>query len=127
MPPGTEFFQRPAQDQIAALYARCDAWLFASRIDSFGLPVLEAMACHTPVVGVPVGAAPELLADGAGVLVPSESPQAMADAVVDLLTRPEADWEAMSARAHARAHGYTWEHATERLLQEFDRLVALPA
>ena len=117
LPQGTQFHHRPAQDQIASIYASCDAWLFGSRVDSFGLPVLEAMACHTPVVGVPVGAAPELLVEGAGILVPCESPQAMADAIVDLCTRPDADWQDMSARAHARAHGYTWEHAADRLLE----------
>jgi hypothetical protein len=30
----------------------------------------------------------------------------------------------MSARAHARAHGYTWEHAADRLLEELTRLAA---
>ena len=45
------------------------------------------MACHTPVIGVPVGAAPELLAEGNGMLVPPESPQAMADAMVNLQTK----------------------------------------
>lgn len=117
LPPDTEFFHRPPQDTLACLYARCDAWLFASRHDSFGLPILEAMACRTPVIGVPVGAAPELLADGAGVLVPPESPQAIADAIVALCSAPAAEWRRMSERAHARAHAWTWDAATDRLLQ----------
>ena len=117
LPPDTEFLHRPAQDLIPGLYARCDAWLFASRHDSFGLPILEAMACRTPVIGVPVGAAPDLLADGAGVLVPPESPQAIADAIVALFSAPAVDWRRMSDRAHARAHAWTWDDATDRLLQ----------
>ncbi|MCB1998014.1 MAG: glycosyltransferase family 4 protein [Burkholderiaceae bacterium] len=116
LPAGTEFTWRPAQAQLPALYARCDAWLFGSRLDSFGLPLLEAMACRTPVIGVPTGAAPELLADGAGVLVPPESPEAMADAIVQLCAGPEADWRRTAQRAHARAHAYSWEDATTRLL-----------
>jgi glycosyltransferase involved in cell wall biosynthesis len=116
LPPGTEFHLRPAQERIASLYASCDAWLFASRVDSFGLPVLEAMACRTPVIGVPVGAAPELLAGGAGRLVPAESPEAMADAIVSLCSGPAAQWQAMSDLAYQRAHGYSWPDATERLL-----------
>lgn len=119
LPDGTEYHWRPRQDDIAALYARCDAWLFATRIDSFGLPVLEAMACRTPVVGLPVGAAPDLLADGAGVLVSpsgeSDLPDAMAEAVVNLLQGPESAWQAMSERAHARAHAYSWNDASDRL------------
>jgi glycosyltransferase involved in cell wall biosynthesis len=116
LPAGAEFFHRPAQERIASLYARCDAWLFGSRVDSFGLPILEAMACRTPVIGVPVGAAPELLADGGGVLVPPESPEAMAAAIVALCREPEAQWRRASERAHACAHGYSWDDATTRLL-----------
>ena len=116
LPEDALFVFRPAQDFVPALYARCDAWLFASRLDSFGLPILEAMACRTPVIGVPIGAAPELLADGAGRLVPSESPEAMADALVELLTGPAASWRAVSDRAHERAHSYSWDDATERFL-----------
>jgi glycosyltransferase involved in cell wall biosynthesis len=116
LPAGAEFVHRPAQARIASLYARCDAWLFGSRVDSFGLPILEAMACRTPVIGVPVGAAPELLADGGGTLVPPESPEAMAAAIVALCRAPAEDWRRASARAHARAHGYSWDDATTRLL-----------
>ena len=117
LPPETEFHHRPAQDEIAGLYARCDAWLFASRLDSFGLPVLESMACRTPVIGVPVGAAPDLLADGAGVLVPSESPQAMAAALVALLQSPAQAWRRMSTISYERAHAYSWDDATALLLK----------
>jgi glycosyltransferase involved in cell wall biosynthesis len=116
LPAGAEFFHRPPQDRIAALYARCDAWLFGSRLDSFGLPILEAMACRTPVIGVPVGAAPDLLADGGGVLVPPDSPEAMAAAIVALCRGPQEPWRQASERAYARAHGYSWDDAATRLL-----------
>jgi glycosyltransferase involved in cell wall biosynthesis len=116
LPPDSDFILRPPQASIPALYARCDAWLFGSRRDSFGLPILEAMACRTPVVGVPVGAAPELLADGAGTLVASARVEDLAQALVDLLQQPAADWRAVSSRAHAVAHRRNWAMATEQLL-----------
>ncbi|PUE46377.1 hypothetical protein B9Z47_13560 [Limnohabitans sp. 2KL-1] len=116
LPIGTQYFQRPAQNMLAGLYAQCDVWLFGSRLDSFGLPILEAMACRTPVIGVPIGAAPDLLANGGGVLVPSESPQAMADAMVAVLSESPSDWLRRSDLAHTRAHAYSWEDATQRLL-----------
>jgi len=116
LPTGTEFFLRPPQTELASIYARCDAWLFGSRIDSFGLPILEAMACRTPVIAVPVGAATDLIAGGGGVLVPRESPQAMADAIVRLCTQAAQDWKQMSDCAHATAHGYSWKDATQKLL-----------
>lgn len=117
LPPGTCYVQRPTQDQIPQLYAGCDVWLFGSRIDSFGLPILEAMACRTPVIGVPVGAAPQLLADGVGRLVPSESPEAMAQAIVEVCGASAEAWRTLSDRAHMRAHGYSWRDASEKLLR----------
>ena len=117
LPPDTEFHYCPPQDQIAGLYARCDAWLFASRLDSFGLPILESMACRTPVIGVPIGAAPELLADGAGVLVPAESPGAMGTALVALLRSSSEAWKRMSTISYQRAHAYSWDDATALLLK----------
>jgi glycosyltransferase involved in cell wall biosynthesis len=116
LPAGAEFIHRPQQHLLPQLYARCDAWLFGSRLDSFGLPILEAMACRTPVIGVPVGAAPELLAAGGGVLLPDASPEAMAAALAGLCSAPAADWVRQSTLAHERAHRYSWDDATDRLL-----------
>lgn len=116
LPPDAEFHLRPSATLLPTLYARCDAWLFGSRLDSFGLPILEAMACRVPVIGVPIGAAPELLPDGGGTLVPGEDPAAMARALVALLGGAEATWRERADAAHARAHRYSWIDATNRLL-----------
>jgi glycosyltransferase involved in cell wall biosynthesis len=116
-----EFVQAPAQREIPGLYARCDAWLFASRYEGYGLPILEAMACRTPVIGTPAGAAPELLGGGGGVLVPSENASAMADAIVRLTQMPDARWREMSDNAYHTAAGYTWSDATDALERELKR------
>lgn len=117
LPTGSQFFHQPAQAELRKHYASCDAWIFGSRLDSFGLPILEAMACRTPVVAVPIGAATDLIAGGGGMLVPKESPQAMADAIVRLCTQSMQDWKAMSDCAYATAHGYSWKDATQKLLE----------
>ncbi len=115
LPADTAFFYRPAQTELKQIYARCDVWLFGSRLDSFGLPILEAMACRTPVIAVPIGAAPELLGDGTGMLVPKESPEAMAAAIVALCSQSASDWQQLSDRAFNKAHSYSWSDAAERL------------
>jgi glycosyltransferase involved in cell wall biosynthesis len=117
LPAGTDYFHRPPQREIGTIYSSCDTWLFGSRHDSFGLPILEAMACRTPVIGVPIGAAPELLGDGTGTLVAMDSPEEMASAIVASCRLTEDEWKERSARAHAKAHSYSWNDATERLLQ----------
>jgi glycosyltransferase involved in cell wall biosynthesis len=116
LPKDTAFFLRPAQDQLKEIYASCDAWLFGSRLDSFGLPILEAMACRTPVIAVPIGAAADLLGDGTGVLVAKESPEEMAAAIVAMCRQSAPDWQTCSARAHRKAHGYSWDDAANLFL-----------
>jgi glycosyltransferase involved in cell wall biosynthesis len=116
LPVGTDYQVSPPQDQLRERYAACDVWLFGSRLDSFGLPILEAMACRTPVVSVPVGAATWLLGEGGGVLVEPESPSHMAQALLDLLNLPEDRWLACSTQAHQRAHQHRWVDAARRFL-----------
>lgn len=112
LPPNTEFVFRPSQDQLKHLYAQCDAWLFGSRSEGFGLPLLEAMACRTPVIGTPVGAAPELLADEAGILVKFEDPEDMAKAIDRVRQMSEQEWQQLSNNAYKKATDYTWDDAT---------------
>lgn len=121
LPEGADYHLRPAQGRIAGLYAQCDAWLFASRTEGFGLPILEAMACRTPVIGTPAGAAPELIGAGGGVLVPGEDADAMAEAIVRIAEMGEDAWGAMSDAAHATATGYTWSDATDRFERALER------
>lgn len=113
LPPGTEYACCPDQGSLKHFYARCDAWLFSSRLEGFGLPILEAMACRTPVIGTPAGAAPELLANGAGVLV-TEDPEDMARGIERVCKLSDAEWRAMSDAAYTTAARYTWDDATER-------------
>ena len=111
MPADGVFTLQPPQDRIREIYAGCDAWLFASRSEGYGLPLLEAMACRTPVIATPTGAGPELCADGGGILIPHEDPPAMAAAIERICTLPDAQWRAMSDAAAATAAQYNWDHS----------------
>jgi glycosyltransferase involved in cell wall biosynthesis len=113
LPPNTIYRYQPTDEQIRQIYASCDAWLFGSRLEGFGLPILEAMACRTPVIGTPAGAAPEILTDGAGVLVRPEDPEDMARAIEYICGLSDGEWRAMSDTAHARAVSCTWDDATD--------------
>jgi len=109
-----EFYTSPPQRQIPEIYARCCAWLFGSRTEGFGLPILEAMACRTPVIGTPAGAAPELILKGGGLLVKPDDPIDMAHAIVRIASMPISEWQAMSAVALQTATSYTWDDAVDR-------------
>jgi glycosyltransferase involved in cell wall biosynthesis len=44
LPDGTEYNKAPSQNQVKEFYSKCDAWLFSSRAEAFGLPIMEAKA-----------------------------------------------------------------------------------
>ena len=112
LPFDNKYTRQPAQDRIKDIYSQCDAWLCGSRDEGFCLPILEAMACRTPVIATPVGAAPELLDRGTGILVKPEDPIDMAQAIAKIHQLSNSEWQAMSNRAYAQANSYSWQDAT---------------
>ena len=70
------------------------------------------MACRTPVIATRAGAAPELIAQGGGVLVDDWSSDTMAASIMQSLSIPEEKWLLMSQKARATTSGYTWDDAT---------------
>lgn len=113
LPKAANYTFSAPEHELKELYSQCDAWLFGTRIEGFGLPILEAMACRTPVIGTPAGAAPELLSDGAGILVNPEDPEDMARAIVHVCKLSESQWREISDAAYAKATSYTWDDATK--------------
>ena len=124
LPAGTSYRCRAGEAELSEIYASCDAWLFPTRREGFGLPILEAMACRTPVIGTPAGAAPELISEGGGILVNPEDPVAMARAILRVVRMEEQEWQAMSDAGHRTATRWTWADATARLERLLERSVA---
>ncbi len=123
LPQGATFVRQPAQEKLKDIYGQCDMWLFSSRSEGFGLPLLESMACRTPVIATPAGAAPEVCAGGGGVLVPLDDPSAMARAIEKVAALPEGAWREMSDKAYATASRYTWDDATDQFEASLRRAV----
>lgn len=114
LPPGARFHFQPPQASLHTIYAQCDAWLYGSRIEGVGLPPMEAMACHTPVIGTAAGESGDLIPSG-GILVPQEDPAAMATAMVRFAQMSEAEWRARADAVYAAVEPYTWERSTNQL------------
>lgn len=117
MPEGTTYHELPPQQQLPKLYASCDAWLSCPQVEGFGLPILEAFACRTPVIATRAGAAPELLAGGGGIPVDYGDVDQIAGAIVQMIQQPHAKWTYMSDAAHRTATSYSWDDATDRFEQ----------
>ncbi len=124
LPSDVEYWANPGDRQLAALYGCCTVWLFASRLEGYGLPISEAMACRTPVIATRAGAAPELLESGGGWLIATDDSQAMASAIIEACGLSPAKWAKMSEAAHARVRDYTWVHAGNAFAAALERAAA---
>lgn len=124
LPAGSCFEVAPAQSEISLVYGSCDCWLFTSSEEGYGLPILEAMSCGTPVVATRAGAAPELLASGGGILVDSDTPEDLADAVEHILNLDDASWRAMSRAARAEAEKHSWDRIGGKMEKALEEILA---
>ena len=94
------------RDDVPDVLRALDVLVNASVAEPFGLTLVEAQACGTPVVAMRSGGAPEVVVDGAtGFVVPAGDEVALAGAIGDLLTDATRRREMGSAaRRHAEAH-----------------------
>jgi glycosyltransferase involved in cell wall biosynthesis len=101
-----------------ALMSGADAFVYPSLYEGFGLPVLEAMACGTPVVTSNLSSLPEVAGDAA-VLVDPADPSSIADGIDRALGDPGLRTR-LVREGRERAEGFTWEKtaaATRNVLQ----------
>jgi glycosyltransferase involved in cell wall biosynthesis len=96
----------------AALLGGADALVYPSLYEGFGLPVLEAMACGTPVIASNVAALPELV-DGVGVLVDPSDPDELAERIGSVIADDEMR-RGLRERGMERASGYGWDETARR-------------
>ncbi|MGP0030229.1 MAG: glycosyltransferase family 4 protein [Acidimicrobiales bacterium] len=113
---------RLADDQLPALYAHAAAFVFPSRYEGFGLPVVEAMASGCPVVMSDVPALLEVGADVALSCAPDD-----ADALVDLVDRVLGDAalrRRMVAAGRVRAQDFSWRRTAVATAAAYGRILA---
>lgn len=107
---------------LPGMYSAAEVFAFPSLYEGFGLPILEAMACGTPVVASRSSCLPEV-AEGAAVLIDPASSDSLADGLHRTLTQPDLRTD-LIARGRERAAQYTWRAAAERLLEVYRRVAA---
>jgi glycosyltransferase involved in cell wall biosynthesis len=110
--------------KLPAHYAKADLLVLPSRMESFGLVLVEAMACGLPVVATRVGGIPEVVEDGVtGLLVPPNDPEALAEGINSLLEDPDR-MKAMGARGRERAkEHFTWDTVAKRLVSLYTEVL----
>lgn len=94
--------------------------VFPTLWEGFGLPVVEAMACGTPVVTSNVACMPEITGDAA-LLVDPLSMEAIAEGLAAVLSEPQRRAE-LSRRGLVRAGHFSWEQTARQTLQAYRQL-----
>jgi glycosyltransferase involved in cell wall biosynthesis len=107
---------------LPAVYSAAEVLAFPSLYEGFGLPILEAMACGTPVVASRASCLPEV-AEGAAVLIEPTDVDGLANALETVLL-DSALRKRLIDQGLRRAGEYTWRRAAERLLDVYQRVAA---
>ena len=109
---------------LARLLASADALVHAGEHETFGIVILEAMACGRPVIGVAAGAIPELVDARVGALARPGDAAALATAIMDVYARGP---DALGAVARARVErDHAWARTLDRQLDAYARLLQRP-
>jgi glycosyltransferase involved in cell wall biosynthesis len=100
---------------LPALYAGAEATVFPSLYEGFGLPILEAMACGTPVIASHAGSLPEVAGDAA-VLVDPYNVEGMAG-IIETVLRDPGIRETMRWRGLEQVERFSWKRTALMILQ----------
>jgi glycosyltransferase involved in cell wall biosynthesis len=115
---GSVIFTGQIREQDKApLYSAATVYMFPSLYEGFGMTVLEAMACGTPVLTSNVSALPEVVGD-AGALVDPYSAKAITDKLAELLDR-QSTRDELSRRGLERARHFTWPQVAEQTVRVY--------
>jgi alpha-1,6-mannosyltransferase len=110
------------QRQLARLLASCDVLVHPGDCETFGLIVLEAMACGLPVVGTAGGGVAELVDEDTGILAQPNNADSLAEAIEAIYARDLAQL-GINARRKAQDH-YDWDRVLPQLSQRYGSLLA---
>ncbi|MBV7434416.1 glycosyltransferase family 1 protein [Cardiobacteriaceae bacterium TAE3-ERU3] len=112
--PDVHFLGARAQKELPPYYRAADVFVFPSKTDTFGLVLLEAMACGTPVAAFPVAGPLDVVTDPRTGILDADLRQACI-AALDCDRNACADYAA----------AYTWQHTTQRFFELLEPFQAL--
>jgi glycosyltransferase involved in cell wall biosynthesis len=110
-----------AKEELPALYSGARLFAYPSKYEGFGLPVLEAMSCGTPVVTTNVSSMPEVAGDAA-VLVEPDDVAGLAAALLRV-SDDHALRNQLACRGLARAKAFSWERCARETIAVYEAAV----
>ncbi|HQZ99771.1 MAG TPA: glycosyltransferase family 1 protein [Thermoflexales bacterium] len=106
---------------LPALYSAARVFVFPSRYEGFGLPVLEAMACGTPVICSNAASLPEVAGDAAVQISPDDV-RGLADAITATVSNDQFAAN-LSAKGLSQAGKFTWKNTARGVMAAYKEVV----
>ena len=122
--PNVDYLGFVSEERKHELLGSGSIFVLPSHAEGLPIAILEAMAAGNAIVSTTVGAIPEVIGEENGVLVAARDPDALADALADLIADPERVAAMGRANRAAVEEHYEWAAVTEELLRTYDRLLA---
>ncbi|MDF9435627.1 glycosyltransferase family 4 protein [Chromohalobacter israelensis] len=113
-----DFIGKVPEESLPSLYKGAKGLLFPSLYEGFGLPVLEAMACGTPVITSNVTSLPEVAGNAAILINPTDTNE-LIEAIERLENNPDLRNE-LVAKGYERVSLFTWEKTAQKVQEVLD-------
>jgi glycosyltransferase involved in cell wall biosynthesis len=105
---------------LPAIYSQCEIFLYPSLRESFGIPMLEAMACGAPVITSNTSSMPEVAGDGA-IIIDPYNPMEITEAMIQLLNDNKLR-EELIRKGFEQASKFSWKAMSENVLEIYKEI-----
>jgi len=105
---------------LPAIYCQCELFLYPSLRESFGIPMLEAMACGAPVITSNTSSMPEVAGDAAEIVDPFK-PEEITAAMIRILSDKKVR-DSMIEKGYVQAEKFSWKAMAENVLAIYDQI-----
>jgi glycosyltransferase involved in cell wall biosynthesis len=109
------------EEDLPVVYGLSEVFLFPSLSEGFGMPIVEAMACGTPVITSKISSMPEIAGDAASLIDPL-SPPTIADALIELLANEDFRLDKIQDGI-LNAKRFSWDITAEKVLGIYERIL----
>lgn len=117
-----QFLERVSDEELVLLYNAASLFVFPSLYEGFGLPLLEAMACGTPVVAANNSSIPEIVGEAA-LLIEAEDTEAMAGTIARVLV-DEILRTVLIEKGLKRAASFSWTKCARQTVAVYRRVLS---
>ena len=105
---------------LPILYNGCEAFVYPSYYEGFGLPPLEAMSCNIPVITSNITSIPEVVSD-CGILIDPSNSDSLSNALVNLLNDDNLK-HTLSKKGYERSREFSWKNTSIKTFEAYNSL-----